>query len=207
MVPHTFTGDNASLRLILGQAPSSDVVCRFLADLAGAAHLDRPVEPEVKCYPDGLYMNYHPLGLSLLFIPNDGSKSTSKDDIQGDKLKLESICIYNVIDARTETRSKSYSNYPLPHIVLPLVDKPQDCSVTQLTLTPSLTGADIVSCLGEPSRKGGGSGPLSGSINIWCEWSKEGVMVEFGGDQARGPQAWERGKDAIWKTLTIFEPS
>jgi len=29
-------------------------------------------------------------------------------------------------------------------------------------------------------------------------------MVEFGGDEARGPQAWERGKDAIWKVITLF---
>jgi len=66
------------------------------------------------------------------------------------------------------------------------------------------TGKDFVRCLGEPDRKGGGAGPLSGSIGIWCEWSRDGVMVEFGGDEARGPQAWERGKDAVWKVITLF---
>jgi len=29
-------------------------------------------------------------------------------------------------------------------------------------------------------------------------------MVEFGGDESRGPQAWEKGKDAVWKVISIF---
>ena len=69
------------------------------------------------------------------------------------------------------------------------------------------TGKDFVKVLGEPDRKGGGAGPSSGSIGIWCEWSKDGLMVEFGGDEARGPQAWERGKDEVWKVITLFPPT
>jgi len=45
-----------------------------------------------------------------------------------------------------------------------------------------------------------------GSINIWCEWTKLGLMVEFGGEKVLGPNAWEEGKDAPWKVVTIFEP-
>ena len=65
---------------------------------------------------------------------------------------------------------------------------------------------ELVSVLGEPDRKGGGAGPSTGSIGIWCEWSKDGLMIEFGGDDARGPGAWERGKDAVWKVITLFQP-
>ena len=38
---------------------------------------------------------------------------------------------------------------------------------------------------------------MSGSIGIWCEWSKIGLIVELGGDDVRRPQTWEKGKDAI----------
>nr|GAT44069.1 predicted protein [Mycena chlorophos] len=69
---------------------------------------------------------------------------------------------------------------------------------------PETTGKDFVEALGEPARKGGGAGPSSGSIGIWCEWTKDGVMVEFGGIEATGAQAWERGKDAVWRVMTLF---
>jgi len=69
-----------------------------------------------------------------------------------------------------------------------------------------MTGKDFVAALGEPDRKGGGSGPSSGSIGIWVEWTRDGLMVEFGGDDSRGPQAWERGKDALWRVISVFSP-
>ena len=78
---------------------------------------------------------------------------------------------------------------------------------SELSVLADTSGKDFVQALGEPDRKGGGAGPSSGSIGIWCEWSKDGVMVEFGGDEAKGPQAWERGKDAAWKIITIFSPT
>jgi len=69
---------------------------------------------------------------------------------------------------------------------------------------PSTTGKDFVAYFGEPTRKGGGGGPAGGSIGIWCEWTDAGIMVEFGGDEAGGLQAWEKGKDATWAVLTFF---
>ncbi|XP_006454648.1 hypothetical protein AGABI2DRAFT_189890 [Agaricus bisporus var. bisporus H97] len=71
---------------------------------------------------------------------------------------------------------------------------------------PETTGKEFVQALGEPDRKGGGTGPSSGSIDIWCEWTKDGIMVEFGGSQAKGPNVWETGKDAVWKVVTLFRP-
>jgi hypothetical protein len=76
--------------------------------------------------------------------------------------------------------------------------EPKSVSVSAETI-----GKDFVAELGEPDRKGGGAGPYS--INIWCEWTKEGVMVEFG-DHARGPQAWDKGKDANWKVISFYPP-
>ncbi|KAH7104094.1 hypothetical protein BKA62DRAFT_693510 [Auriculariales sp. MPI-PUGE-AT-0066] len=73
-----------------------------------------------------------------------------------------------------------------------------------LALDAGTTGQQVLEQLGEPDRKGGGTGPSAGSIGIWCEWSRLGVMVEFGGDEARGPQAWDKGKLAIWSNLTLF---
>jgi len=70
-----------------------------------------------------------------------------------------------------------------------------------------MSGKDFVEALLEPDRKGGGTGPSSGSIGIWCEWLKDGIMVEFGGDEAKGPHAWDQGKDAIWKIITLFAPT
>jgi len=58
--------------------------------------------------------------------------------------------------------------------------------------------------MGEPERKGGGAGPASGSIGIWCDWPKEGIMIEF---DASGPQAWEHGKDTKWRLLTLYRPA
>ena len=144
-----------------------------------------------------------------MFLAEDGSKTVKAEHAQSEKLRLDSICVHNALGppSRPNSGTQPYSTYPALPIVLPLLDISEDRSTEVLVLTAESNGKDIVSCLGEPSRKGGGSGPLSGSIGIWCEWTKDGIMVEFGGDEARGPQAWETGKDAKWKTLTIFEPS
>jgi len=85
------------------------------------------------------------------------------------------------------------------------ITEPANPQPVSVSLDAHTTGKDIVARLGEPDRKGGGSGPTAGSIGIWCEWSKLGAMVEFGGDEARGPQAWERGREAIWSSLTLFK--
>ena len=112
--------------------------------------------------------------------------------MDGDKLQLKSIDIYN---NRSEDSGKrdSFKAFSL----LPLSISTSNGIV--LAITDSTTGKQIVEVFGEPARKGGGDGPSSGSIDIWCEWP--GFMVEFG---QRGPQAWERGKNASWKVITIF---
>ena len=212
------TGQN--LRQLLGLRPSSPHLAHFLSSLANSGSV--PV-PDVKSYPDAVYLNYYTLGFSLLFSPLPGYKpavGATLAQMVDEKLALDSIDVYN-IPPRASTNARSsgtstriaelvFSSFPLPSLVLDVGGETEDkdgktqTRPDHLNVTRDTTGKDFVACLGEPKRKGGGGGPSSGSIGIWCEWSKDGLMVEFGGDEAKGPQAWERGKDAVWKVITLF---
>ncbi len=103
-------------------------------------------------------------------------------------------------------RSPAYSPYPVTPITLAVTPETKEGTPrpSTLSITRNMTGKEFVTALGEPDRKGGGSGPSSGNIGIWVEWTRDGLMVEFGGDDSRGPQAWERGKDAPWRVISIF---
>jgi hypothetical protein len=148
-------------------------------------------EPELKIYSDCVYLNYHTVGTSFLFTPNSGYRPTAAS-MDGGKLQLKSIDIYNN-QSEDSRKIHLFKAFPL----LPLSISISNGNV--LVIKDSTTGKQVIKVFGEPNRKGGGDGPSSGSIDIWCEWP--GFMVEFG---QRGPQAWERGKDASWKVITIF---
>ncbi|KAF8973869.1 hypothetical protein BDZ97DRAFT_1900629 [Flammula alnicola] len=213
----------SNVKEILGLHPLAPSLARYISSLSTHASRSDPVIPEVKSYPDAVYFNYFALGLSLLFSPKDGYKPTTGlklSDLNNDKLILDSIYIYNVpkqanAPAKGASRAAelAFSTYPISPFVLAIDPDIKDKDGKPLSRPPTLdvrmdiSGKDFVHALGEPDRKGGGAGPSSGSIGIWCEWSKDGIMVEFGGDEAKGPQAWERGKDAIWKIITIFSPA
>ena len=206
----------------MGERPSSKRLLDYITSLSTAETRN----PEVKSYRDTVYFNYYSLGLSLLFSPNNGYKPTTglkREDLRDDDLILDSIDIYNVpksISSLSEGGTKlprlaelAFSTYPVSPLALSLaVQHPLEegesipTRPSSFDVLPTTSGQHFVAVLGEPDRKGGGAGPSSGSIGIWCEWSKDGVMVEFGGDKARGPQAWERGKDAVWRVITIFTP-
>ncbi|KAK7059106.1 hypothetical protein VNI00_001731 [Paramarasmius palmivorus] len=213
----TTTFDAKSL---LGLGPSSKALSDYLQTLTSSAQV---LVPEVKSYPDAVYFNYFTLGLSLLFKPVQGYKprmGLSRSELDEEKLVLDGIDFYNTppqtgnSDAKKATRKAevAFATHPISTIVLKLdakvtdkdgkpVSRPETFSVHR-----DSTGKDFVEAFGEPDRKGGGAGPSSGSIGIWCEWSKDGVLVEFGGAEARGPQAWERGKDAVWRVSSVFTP-
>lgn len=140
--------------------------------------------------------------------------------LKDEDLKLDSVDVYNIPKAneaaagagRASKKSElAFASYPMLPITLhPNMDNPvmgPPRPPITFDIKADTSGKDFVSVLGEPDRKGGGAGPSSGSIGIWCEWSqKAGILVEFGGEEARGPQAWEKGKDSIWKVMTIFQP-
>ncbi|TFK91656.1 hypothetical protein K466DRAFT_482224 [Polyporus arcularius HHB13444] len=206
----------SDLKSLLGLKPFSAELTAHISALATAASKPDVPAPEVKSYSDAVYFNYYPLGLSLLFKPVGGYKPKTGlklEELQDNNLILDGIDIYNVpkpkAGANASRATKSpYTTYPISPITLSLVPLPADkegkTRAESVSITPETTGKDFVLAMGEPDRKGGGAGPSSGSIGIWCEWSKDGVMVEFGGEESRGPQAWERGKDAVWKVISVF---
>ncbi|KAG0696023.1 hypothetical protein DFH29DRAFT_952845 [Suillus ampliporus] len=205
------------IQALLGANPSADSITVFLKDLAQHSNTSLTA-PEVKSYSDVVYFNYNPLGISFLFIPQNGYKPAGglkREHLTEDSLVLDSINIYNApkpkvtpekLTTSNRTAELAFSTYPMSKWCLSLSPEASASNVSSIEISLTTTGKDFVSCLGEPDRKGGGAGPSSGSIGIWCEWSKHGIMVEFGGDEARGPQAWERGKDAMWRVITVFSP-
>ena len=200
----------SDLRHLFGHPPNSEILTSYISSLAPHA----PPQPEVKSYPHAVYFNYFSLGLSLLFKPVNGYKpriGLKRNELKDDSLDLDGIDIYNLIqskpDAKTTEKKSPYQSYPVETFSLPLVVIPDKSRPATMEITRNTTGKQFVETMGEPDRKGGGAGPSTGSIGIWCEWSKDGVMVEFGGEESKGPKAWETGKDALWKVLTIFPPS
>lgn len=199
---------SSHIQELLGQHPSSTELSAHINALASLASLQQS-SPEVKSYPDCVYLNYFSLGMSLLFKPINGYKPKSGqtlEDLRDKDLILDGVDFYNTPSLENQRNKNSYSTYPVNPFILILTTLPERTRPATFEVTPTTTGKDFVSCLGEADRKGGGAGPSSGSIGIWCEWSKDGVMVEFGGDESRGPQAWEKGKDAVWKVIQIFPP-
>ncbi len=213
---------DTNIQRLLGFNPLSTELVDYVTLLATTASLKQPVLPEVKSYSDAVYFNYYKLGLSLQFLPKDGYKPRSglkQSDLENEKLVLDSIYLYNLPAKNpnaspkgpsTRSAENVFSSYPVSPFFLILNPSVKDKDGKLLTRPSTLevdadtSGKDFVKTLLEPDRKGGGTGPPSGSIGIWCDWSMDGIMVEF--DGATGPQAWERGKDAIWKVITIFAP-
>lgn len=211
----------AQVRNLIGLHPSSEELTKYLTSLSTHTTISNATVPEVKSYPDAVYLNYYALGLSLLFSPLSGYKPKAGlkfSDIAHEKLVLDSIDVYNIpkpADPRSKgtsshTAELAFASFALFPLILDVGGETKDkdekvlARPSQLEITQQTTGKEFVECLGEPARKGGGAGPSSGSIGIWCEWTSDGVMIEFGGDEAKGPQAWERGKDAAWKVITLF---
>ncbi|PSS37585.1 hypothetical protein PHLCEN_2v601 [Hermanssonia centrifuga] len=201
--------DTVDVKQLLGLRPFSEQLSGYVSSLSALAS-NASSAPEVKSYPDAVYFNYFPLGLSLLFKPVNGYKPKTGltcKELNDEDLILDGIDIYNVPTPKSSapTKSKSpYSTYPIDTVTLHLASIEGKARQPATEIKRDTTGKDFVLGMGEPDRKGGGAGPSSGSIGIWCEWSKDGVMVEFGGEESRGPQAWERGKDAVWKVISIF---
>ncbi|KAH0838193.1 hypothetical protein J3R83DRAFT_6445 [Lanmaoa asiatica] len=182
---------------LIGEPPSAHVLAQYLSTLS----TDAIPAPDIKSYPDIVYFSYLTLGVSFQFSPRNGYKPAvglRREQLKDDDLQLEAVDIYNA----PSVNGPAFSTYPRLPIELHLAG----ATPAVITIAKDATGKEFVGWLGEPSRKGGGAGPSSGSIHIWCEWSQQGLMVEFGGIDARGPQAWERGGDAVWRVVTVFEP-
>ena len=201
----------SDVKSLFGLPPTSQRVKEYISSLSSLAHSGNDNEARVKAFPDAVFINYYALGCSFEYRPTNGYKPPSNlqsiAELQTNNLALDKIDIYNspheepnpTSPPLRKTESPTFAKYPDLPLVITFSREPKSISVSAET-----TGKDFVSELGEPDRKGGGAGPSS--INIWCEWTKEGLMVEFGGLDARGPQAWDKGKDANWKVISFYPP-
>jgi len=203
------------VKTLFGLPPTSRDVREYISSLYSLANAGNDDNVQVKSYPDAVFVNYYTLGCSIEYRPTNGYKPPSNvqsiTDLQTDNLALDKIDLYNSPHGDSEpnttrkTKSKiapAFAKYPGLPLVIKISREPNKST----SVTAESTGKDFVAALGEPDRKGGGAGPSSGSINIWCEWTKEGVMVELGGRDASGPQAWDKGKDAEWKVISLYLP-
>jgi hypothetical protein len=202
----------SSLRNLLGCQPSSQVLKSYIRSLAALVDVPDAETPRISSYSDCVYFSYYSLGLSLLFKPRNDYKLRAgfqRQDLKDESLVLESLDIYNISDSSPKSKSKSasFSTHPVSQLILQLSPLESTSRPSAFEISRESSGKDFVKTLGEPDRKGGGAGPSSGSIAIWCEWSRDGIMVEFGGKEAIGPHAWDTGKDAVWRVLTIFSPA
>jgi hypothetical protein len=205
------TSAGISLHTFLGFAPTSSRLSSHLARLSTATGLDSTPEPAIKAFSDVVYYAYMPLGVTLVFQPTGSykPKTGGEAELQVDKLRLASIDVYNhtaVLDPPTATLAATskrttkpiHSPFPAYPILISHPSLDPSSPPELFNLLPTSLGKDFVTALGEPERKGGGEG----SIGIWTEWTGVGVLVEYA---SGGLQAWDKGGEAVWRTVTIFE--
>ena len=175
-------------RTILGSSLSGAPVRIFLTGLASAILSEKALDPEIKSYSDAIYVNYYLLGVSFMLVSKDGSKALKGFDAYSERLMVDSIDIYNPRSSGTadkssnsvaSTTSRDFMPYPRSSIDIARISSKdgETAAPTIFRITKLSTGKDFVSALGEPDRKGGGAGPANGSIGIWCEWKRDGIMV------------------------------
>lgn len=204
------------IKAFLGSSPSAAELSTYLTELASLSSASSStVDPDVKSYADAVYFNYYSLGISLLFAPVNGYQPKTglkREALKDVDLVLEGLDIFNTPPSTNKAAKSAttteYSAYPVLPFTISVSPTTKDGKerAASITFLPSTTGKDIVEALGEPERKGGGSGPASGGMGIWMDWSKDGIMVELGGEESRGPKAWETGKDAVWRVISISVP-
>ncbi|WWC87599.1 uncharacterized protein L201_002489 [Kwoniella dendrophila CBS 6074] len=201
---------------LFSQPSSSSTITSYLNALTSDSSIP---EPEIKTYTDAIYHNYYSLGLSLCFDPSKG---------------LESVDIYNPSPNPPPKRlnqkpSPVYStppgivlNFTSDTITLPPKkegEQPLNIPRSEnFKLVKGKTGRDLVSHLGEPSRKGAG-----GWTGLWLEWSsvplkasipngekevKIGIMVELrdpGANELLTEEGRKKGMGGVWERASRWE--
>ncbi|KAE8244251.1 hypothetical protein A4X13_0g6726 [Tilletia indica] len=166
------------LLAVLGQAEDSTAIKYLLSFLQ--EHRQGEFRITRKVYPDITYLNVHALGISFQLEP---SASTTKE---AERI-VTAIDIYNHAPEAFETgaeiasKQQKKSDYgPFPTYPVPLATfRPSATSTPSsapspsgtLGIDPSTSGTDLVRALGEPSRKGGGEGPIGRGPAAWMEWT------------------------------------
>ncbi|CAD6926817.1 unnamed protein product [Tilletia laevis] len=172
------------LLAVLGQAEESSAVNQLLSILKGERPDEVPVERKV--YPNITYLNHHAFGISLQL---ESSPSSAK----GSEQVITAIDLYNHAPKAFETggpaeaskreKKHEYVSFPIYPIRIGTFisstttdvktsDKaPPPPPTGSLNITRSTSGSEFVQALGEPSRKGGGEGPIGRGPAAWMEWT------------------------------------
>ncbi|KAJ1311256.1 hypothetical protein OPQ81_009754 [Rhizoctonia solani] len=182
--------NDLDLQSILGEPRNSPKLKALLQKLGSRTNPPiTSLTPDTKSYAGTTYDNYYDIGISLMFT------HPTKDAEPG-----------NTRATKTSSRYHPFPGLPLPISKRTSTSVTGNSSVSEtFLLKPTSAGAEFVQYFGEPGRKGGGTG--TAGPGIWCDWPAQGLMVEFGGDEARGPSAWETGAKAVWSVVTLFRPT
>ncbi|KAL9936909.1 hypothetical protein V8E36_004144 [Tilletia maclaganii] len=213
---HTMTTIFALLTAALGEEEHSAALSALIEALAPGADAHEILRSaDRKQYPDVTYLNCLSLGISILL-----------ESVQSKPFKVAGIDIYNHAPEAAERKATKASYGPFPAYPIRIMNfEAKQGQAISLELTPATTGVDFVRAFGEPDRKGGGEGPTGRGPAAWLEWTgmyakptgaagdgpaqtRISIMVELGGEGARGPRRWEAGNAdlSVWKVLTIGIP-
>ncbi|OWZ69984.1 hypothetical protein AYX14_04631 [Cryptococcus neoformans] len=219
------TLDPSSLAPLFNLPSSAPQIPKFIACLASSS---TPPTPDIKSYPDAIYHNYYGLGLSLCFLPEEGLDSVDIFNREPNPPALKpgrAVTVYAPPPEVTIHFTSTSLTLPPRDPKRKSTEPPKSIARPPfITFTSTTTGRQLVSCLGEPSRKGSG-----GWTGVWLEWKRVefkvdekgnkgeiGVMVEL-----RDPGAaemteemmkkgmggvWERAAKWEWKSLKLFKP-
>lgn len=147
------------------------------------------------------YLNALQHGVSLQF------EQSNKEAADDGTWTCQAVDVYN---EGYDRRWKVFAGLPL------LLSWRRESKEMTLTLASETTGADLVSVLGEPTRKGGGEALKGGGASglgpgAWMEWTatmhdrRFNLMVELMGTDVRGAGRWEKDKGgaAVWGVCTL----
>lgn len=202
--PHTQMS-LTTLQGFLGLSPSSSAIQEYFTQLAS------PLDPETKIYPDVMYINYHALGISLCCVPTKGGKIDAEAGWEG--VAVESVDLYNPRSTAGGGRGRKRTWSVFRGLPLEIQRTPPT-ELSSFHLDEKTTGSDIVRALGEPSRKGGGTG----WVDVWLEYGAVGVSFDLQDprgeevvseeEQARGiGGVWDRAGRWVWSSVKVFKPT
>lgn len=191
------------IRSLLGNRPDSSACTKLINRLSDGQTLT----PERQDYSDVIYINHRSIGLSLCCEAAGKGKIVNGCPLSN--LVVESVDLYN----ETISGPKKFARFAgLPFTA--------SSSEDEALLDVSTTAKDLVSKLGEPSRKGGppkdpGLGSRWSIIDrVWLEWSTQGLYVSFKASAtdsaAIAPSnqgIWDRSAGWTWVDAKIFSPA
>ncbi|KAK0544579.1 hypothetical protein OC846_005721 [Tilletia horrida] len=209
--------DFDSIIAILGHGEDSQALSHLL-QVFGTSTLSEAGLERIQ-YSDILYLNLYKIGISFqLEADSRFSQVVTAVDIYNHHPKI-------LADEARATKKPRTTYKPFPALPLPIVLTPKAGVQTQTTLSlnTETNGTDFFKAWGEPDRKGGGTGPIGRGPAAWMEWSLAlppdpsagrhaptpvQIMVELGGEGARGPRVWESDSAGAspWKVITFSLP-